>query len=266
MEWREGRAGQARRSGEAAHPCPALPTHFLTRWIWKHLIGGELALERPHSKGLRYLRREKGGGYQGTVWGGSAPGLDPPQLGATYRVGPFFPGRSLRRLGIRLVHSRLGKGISKCQKQQSGRREGASDTFPLVSSSGHPGLPFPLLWAPGNWQVTRRDQEGDPCRRRGGGSRSGRRLSHPLKLAVTYLGDPTGIGSLGRAGPGLPQERTGPRAVGSRCSVLAQCPGFLSPSPLSHTHLTPRSLSSCRPVLRAILAARISEPLRSPVP
>lgn len=162
---------------------------------------------------------------------------------------PVFPGRSLRRLGIRLVHSRLGKGISKCQKQQSGRREGASDTFPLVSSSGHPGLPFPLLWAPGDWQVTRRDQEGDPCRRRGGGSRSGLRLSHPLKFAVTYLGDPTGIGSPGRAGPGLPQELTGPRAVGNKCSVLAQCPGFLTPSPLSHTHLTPRSLSSCRPVL-----------------
>lgn len=47
------------------------------------------------------------------MWGGSAPGLDPPQLGATYRVGPFFPGGSLRRLGIRLVHSRLGKGKVK---------------------------------------------------------------------------------------------------------------------------------------------------------
>lgn len=162
--------------------------------------------------------------------------------------------------------TRPGRGIPKCQKQHSVRGEGASDTFPLVSSSGHPGLPFPLLWAPGDWQVTRRDQEGDPCRQRRGGSRSGLRLSHPLKVAVTYLGDPTRIGSPGRAGPGLPQERTGPRAVGSRGSVLAQCPGFLPPSPLSHTHLPLRSLSSCRPTLGAILAARISVLLRSPMP
>ena len=53
----------------------------------------------------------EGRGYQGRVSDRSAPGLDPPQLGATYRVGPFFPGRRLRRLGIRLVHSRLGKGM-----------------------------------------------------------------------------------------------------------------------------------------------------------
>lgn len=64
MVRRQDRSGQARRSGEAAHPRPALPTHFLTRRVWKHLIGGELALERAHSKGLRYLRREKGGGIR----------------------------------------------------------------------------------------------------------------------------------------------------------------------------------------------------------
>lgn len=104
------------------------------------------------------------------------------------------------------------------------RAEADAATFPLLPSSGHPGLPFPLLSAlpraPGV-----RDGEGDPCRRRGRGSRGGLRL--PLcapQAAVTHLSGPTGIGSAGRTGQGLPQERAGPRAVGSGGSVRVPGP------------------------------------------
>lgn len=192
MEWQEGRAGQARRGGQGKtpHPYPALPIRFLTRGVREHLISGELAFEHPHSKGLRFLHREKG--VSGSSVGWVCPWLSSSRARATYRLGPVFPGRSLRRERIGLLHSRLGKGMvseagegdSKVPRKAKGKSwvpgEGASATFPLVSSSGHPGLPFPLLSAPGrsagDW-----DQEGDPCRRRGGGSRGGFPLSYPRR-------------------------------------------------------------------------------------
>lgn len=84
-----------------------------------------------------------------------------------------------------------------------------------ASSSGHPGLPFPPLSAPGR-AAGARDREGDPCRRRGRGAEADPPLPHRAPhAAVTHLSGPTGIGSAGQAGRRVPQERTCPRAVGS---------------------------------------------------
>lgn len=69
-----------------------------------------------------------------------------------------------------------------------------------------------------------------------------------------------GIGTPGRAGPGLLRERRESRAVGSRGSGLARSPGPLPLFLLSYTHLTPPNLSSCRPTFGVIFAACISEP------
>lgn len=119
--------------------------------------------------------------------------------------------------------------------------------------------------AAGGWH-----QEGDPCRRRQeGGSPGGRPLTPPpppRPPSLTYLSGPTGIGSSGRAGPGLPPESTGPRAVGSGGSILAESLGPLPPSLLAYTHPTPPNRSSRRPTLGALLAASITEPLQPRLP
>lgn len=58
------RTGQS--GGEAAPPTLPLTTPLLTRWVWEHLIRGELAFEYPHGKGLRFLGREEK--FQGAGW------------------------------------------------------------------------------------------------------------------------------------------------------------------------------------------------------
>lgn len=92
-------------------PPPGCDTQFLTRRIWKHLIRGELAFEHAHSKGFGFLCKKKEVSRGGTGW--VCLRLTPPRLEATYRLDPFFSGRSLRGEGIR-----LGLGIPKRQRKQ----------------------------------------------------------------------------------------------------------------------------------------------------
>lgn len=72
---------------------------------------------------------------------------------------PAFPGGSLRRLGIRLVHSRLGKGKvkearerdSEVPKRAKRKREGASRHLsPSLILRATPGFPvsFPYFAVP----------------------------------------------------------------------------------------------------------------------
>lgn len=103
----------------------------------------------------------------------------------------------------------------------------------------------------------------------GGGRKVGALADAPLPPrppSLTYLSGSTGTVSLGRAGPALPPESTGRRAVGSGGSVLAESLSPLPPSLLTYTHPTPPSLSSSRPTLGALLAACISEPLQPRLP
>lgn len=63
----------------------------------------------PTAKGLRYLRREKER-VSGNSVGWVCPRFRSSTAWSHVLSWPVFPGGSLRRLGIRLVHSRLGKG------------------------------------------------------------------------------------------------------------------------------------------------------------
>lgn len=87
--------------------------------------------------------------------------------------------------------------------------------------------------------------------------------------AVTHLSGPTGVGSAGRPERGLPQEHTGPRAVGTGGSVLARSPAPLPPPPApclpSDTNLAAPNLRSSLPTLGAIRVACISEALPPPL-
>lgn len=147
--------------------------------------------------------------------------------------------------------ARPGKGLPRGWRPQGklwvqAEADADAATFPLLPSSGHPGLPFPLLSAPPRAPGVR-DGEGDPCRRQGRGNRGG--LPLPLRApraAVTHLSGPTGIGSAGRTGRGLPQERAGPRAVGSGGSVRVPGPAATPalPSCLTRTFRPPASAAA----------------------
>ena len=99
------------------------------------------------------------------------------------------------------------------------------------SSSGHPGLPFPPLSAPGR-AAGARDGEGDPCRRRGRGSRG--RLPTPTPRAPCRRHSPERphwrrVGGPGRAA-GAPGAHLS-ASCGERGSDLARSPDPLSSPP-----------------------------------